>query len=118
MLSSSPIKKVIYDDSIHLSNNALRLHIYVSRVQGNKLKAKNDMRLASLFQRLSEPLLKMILVNEFAHLRGQEHDKVFYKMCCYMEPDYHQLEYDLHFTCCVIEIIVGIFGSVVCCWSR
>ena len=38
--SSAPISKVIYDDKIHVINNALGLHTFVSRVQGGKLKAK------------------------------------------------------------------------------
>ncbi|MGB3601477.1 YgjP-like metallopeptidase domain-containing protein [Marinomonas sp.] len=100
MRSSAPISKVIYDDKIHVINNALGLHTYVSRVQGNKLKSKNEIRIASLFRRIPEPLLKMIVVHELAHLREKEHDKAFYKLCCYMEPDYHQLEFDLRLYLC------------------
>jgi len=100
MRSSAPISKVIYDDKIHVINNALGLHTYVSRVQGSKLKAKNEIRISSLFRRVPEPLLRMILVHELAHLREKEHDKAFYKLCCYMEPDYHQLEFDLRLYLC------------------
>lgn len=100
MRSSSPISKVIYDDKIHVINNALGLHTYVSRVQGNKLKAKNEIRVSSLFRRVPEPLLRMILVHELAHLREKEHNKAFYKLCSYMEPDYHQLEFDLRLYLC------------------
>lgn len=95
MRSSPPISKVIYDDKIHVINNALGLHTYVSRVQGNKLKAKNEVRISSLFRRVPEPMLRMILVHELAHLREKQHDKAFYNLCCHMEPDYHQLEFDL-----------------------
>ncbi|WP_430461887.1 YgjP-like metallopeptidase domain-containing protein [Thalassolituus sp. LLYu03] len=100
MRSSPPISKVIYDDKIHVINNALGLHTFVSRVQGGKLKAKNEIRISSLFRRIPEPLLKMILVHELAHLREKEHNKAFYKLCCYMEPDYHQLEFDLRLYLC------------------
>ncbi|MCA6062184.1 YgjP-like metallopeptidase domain-containing protein [Thalassolituus marinus] len=100
MRSSPPISKVIYDDKIHVINNALGLHTFVSRVQGNKLKAKNEIRISSLFRRVPEPLLRMILVHELAHLREKEHNKAFYKLCCYMEPDYHQLEFDLRLYLC------------------
>ncbi|MBV1788424.1 M48 family metallopeptidase [Marinobacterium sp. D7] len=100
MRSSSPISKVIYDDKIHVINNALGLHTYVSRVQGSKLKAKNEIRVSSLFRRVPEPLLRMILVHELAHLREKQHDKAFYKLCCYMEPDYHQLEFELRLYLC------------------
>ncbi|WP_432697664.1 M48 metallopeptidase family protein [Marinobacterium sp. YM272] len=100
MRSSSPISKVIYDDKIHVINNALGTHTYVSRVQGKKLKAKNEIRVSSLFRRVPEPLLRMILVHELAHLREKEHNKAFYKLCSYMEPDYHQLEFDLRLYLC------------------
>jgi hypothetical protein len=37
----------------------------------------------------------MIVVHELAHLREFEHNKAFYRLCESMEPDYHQLEFDL-----------------------
>lgn len=95
MRSSSPIAKVIYDDKIHVVNNALGLHTFVSRVQGNKLKAKHEIRISALFRAVPEAFLKMILVHELAHLREKEHNKAFYKLCTYMEPDYHQLEFEV-----------------------
>ncbi|CUB04471.1 M48 metallopeptidase family protein [Marinomonas fungiae] len=100
MRSSSPISKVIYDDKIHVINNALGLHTFVSRVQGNKLKAKNEIRVASMFRRVPEPMLRMILVHELAHLKEKEHNKAFYKLCQHMEPDYHQLEFELRIYLC------------------
>jgi predicted metal-dependent hydrolase len=36
----------------------------------------------------------MIVVHELAHLKEKEHNKAFYKLCEYMEPAYHQLEFD------------------------
>ena len=95
MRSSSPISKVIYDDKIHVINNALGLHTFVSRVQGKKLKAKNEIRISALFRAVPEPFLRMILAHELAHLREKEHNKAFYKLCAYMEPDYHQLEFEV-----------------------
>lgn len=100
MRSSPPISKVIYDDKIHIINNALGLHTYVSRVQGAKLKKKNEIRISSLFRKVPEPFLRMILAHELAHLREKEHDKAFYKLCCHMEPEYHQLEFDLRLYLC------------------
>ncbi|MCD8522084.1 MAG: DUF45 domain-containing protein [Saccharospirillaceae bacterium] len=93
--SSPPLSKVMYDDKIHVINHALGLHTFVSRVQGNKLKAKHEIRVSALFRQVPEAFLRMILVHELAHLREKEHNKAFYKLCCYMEPDYHQLEFDL-----------------------
>ncbi len=49
--SSAPLSKVVYDDTIKNLNNALGLHSYISRVQGQKLKAKNEIRIASVFKR-------------------------------------------------------------------
>ena len=37
----------------------------------------------------------MIVVHELAHLKEREHGKAFYALCLHMEPDYHQLEFDL-----------------------
>lgn len=47
---SSPLSKVVYDDKLDVLHNALGLHSYVSRVQGSKLKAKNEMRIGSVFK--------------------------------------------------------------------
>lgn len=110
MRSSSPISKVVYDDKIHIINNALGLHTYVSRVQGAKLKKKNEIRISSLFRKVPEAFLRMILVHELAHLREKEHDKAFYKLCCYMEPEYHQLEFDLRLYLCHRERFGDLWG--------
>lgn len=92
---SSPLSKVIFDDKINMSHHALGLHSYVSRVQGNKIKAKNEIRISSRLKRVPEPLLRMVVVHELAHLKEKDHNKAFYKLCTYMEPDYHQFEFDL-----------------------
>ncbi|GHA40900.1 M48 family metallopeptidase [Photobacterium aphoticum] len=91
---SAPISKVAYDSKIHVVNHALGLHTFVSRVHGNKLKAKNEIRVSSIFKNAPLPLLRMIVVHELAHVREKEHNKAFYQLCCHMEPDYHQLEFD------------------------
>ncbi|KEA61761.1 putative metal-dependent hydrolase [Marinobacterium lacunae] len=111
MRSSSPISKVVYDDKIHIINNALGLHTFVSRVQGSKLKAKNEVRISSLFRKVPEPFLRMILVHELAHLREKSHDKAFYKLCCYMEPDYHQLEFELRLYLCHRDRYGDLWGA-------
>ena len=92
---SSPLSQIKFDDKIHVINNALGLHTYVSRVQGNKLKSKNEIRIGSLFKKCPEAFLSMITVHELAHLREKEHNKPFYKLCEYMMSDYHQVELDL-----------------------
>lgn len=48
---SSPLSKIVYDKKIHVVNNALGLHTFISRVQGNKLKSKNEYELV-IFSKL------------------------------------------------------------------
>ena len=92
---AEPIAKVAYDNRLQVIAHALGTHTTISRVQGSKLKAKREIRVASLFKAMPEPLLNMIVVHELAHLREKQHDKAFYKLCTYMNPNYHQLEFDL-----------------------
>lgn len=91
---SQPVTRVAYDPKISDLNNALGLHAFVSRVQGGKLKAKNEIKVASVFRDAPLDFLRMIVVHELAHLKEKDHNKAFYSLCDYMEPDYHQLEFD------------------------
>jgi predicted metal-dependent hydrolase len=93
--NAEPIAKVAYDSKIHVVQHALGLHTAVSRVQGSKLKAKHEIRIASVFRDTPLEFLRMIAVHELAHLKEKGHDKAFYKLCCWMEPHYHQFELDL-----------------------
>ena len=93
--NAEPINKVEYSSKIHVINHALGLHTSISRVQGGKLKAKHEIRVATMFKEVPLEFLRMIAVHELAHLKHKEHDKAFYKLCTYMEPDYHQYEFDL-----------------------
>lgn len=95
MRSSGPVSKVFFDTRMHVIDNALGQHQFVSRVQGSKLKRKNEIKVSALFKSLPEPLLRMVVVHELAHLREKDHNKAFYQLCQHMEPDYHQLELDL-----------------------
>lgn len=95
MRQSSPISKVLYDTKIRDLQSALGTHTFVSRVQGGKLKAKNEIRISHLFKKVPEPFLRMIVVHELAHLKEKEHNKAFYKLCTHIEPHYHQLEFDV-----------------------
>ncbi|MFZ2404916.1 MAG: YgjP-like metallopeptidase domain-containing protein, partial [Methylobacter sp.] len=85
---------VIYDDKIKDLHHALGLHTFISRVQGGKHKAKNEIRVASLFKNVPLEFLRMIVVHELAHLKEKDHNKAFYKLCEHMEPAYHQFELD------------------------
>ncbi|MEE1868705.1 M48 metallopeptidase family protein [Pseudomonas auratipiscis] len=89
------LDKVLFDNRLDLTHRALGLHTAVSRVQGGKLKAKKEIRIASLFKDAAPEFLKMIVVHELAHLKEAEHNKAFYQLCEHMQPGYHQLEFDL-----------------------
>jgi len=95
MKKSPPLSKVLYDGKIHVVNNALGLHSYIPRVQGNKVKMKNELRVSSVFKKAPIQLLNMIVVHELAHLKEKQHDKAFYKLCQHMLTNYHQLEFDM-----------------------
>ncbi len=92
---AEPLSKVAFDSKLQIVQHALGTHTTVSRVQGSKLKAKREIRIASLFKDSAPEFLKMIVVHELAHLRERAHDKAFYQLCAYMEPGYHQLEFEL-----------------------
>ncbi len=92
---AEPLSKVAFDSKLQIVQHALGTHTNVSRVQGNKLKAKREIRIASLFKDGPPEFLRMIAVHELAHLRVRNHDKPFYQLCAYMEPTYHQLEFEL-----------------------
>ncbi|MFT6985399.1 MAG: putative metal-dependent hydrolase [Psychromonas sp.] len=91
---SSPISKVSYDAKLQLVKHALGTHTYISRVQGGKLKAKQEIRIASLFKDAPQAMLDMIVVHELAHLKEKDHNRAFYQLCAHMLPDYQQLELD------------------------
>lgn len=93
--NAAPIDKVAFDSKIHVINHALGLHTAVSRVQGGKLKAKHEIRVAAMFREVPLEFLRMIAVHELAHVKEKQHDKAFYKLCTHMEPNYHQYEFDL-----------------------
>ncbi len=95
MRSAPPLSKVVFDNQLQLLQHALGTHTTVARVQGGRLKAKREIRVAGLFRDTPPEFLKMIVVHELAHLKEAAHNKAFYQLCLHMEPDYHQLEFDL-----------------------
>jgi len=101
--STPPLARIGFDNHIHVIRNALGTHTAISRVQGSRLKAKREIRIAMLFRIMPEAFLRMIVVHELAHLRERDHDKAFYQLCCHMEPSYHQLEFDLRTYLCWLD---------------
>lgn len=102
--TSAPLSKVVFDGKINVIHNALGTHTFVSRVQGAKLKAKHEIRIASVFKSAPLDFLEMIVVHELAHLKEKEHNKAFYKLCEHMLPNYHQLEFDVRLYLTYLEI--------------
>lgn len=93
--NAPPIDRVRYDSKLRVVQHALGLHTAYSRVQGGRLRASREIRIATLFRDAPETFLRMIVVHELAHLREREHGRAFYQLCEYMEPRYHQLELDV-----------------------
>mgnify|MGYP006055978913 FL=1 len=84
---SVPLAKVAYDSRLQVVKHALGTHTAISRVQGSKLKASREIRIASVFREAPADFLRMIVVHELAHLRETEHNRAFYKLCSHMAPD-------------------------------
>jgi predicted metal-dependent hydrolase len=105
MKKSSPLSKTLYDGKINVIHNALGTHHFISRVQGSKLKAKNEIKIASMFKNVPEDFLEMIVVHELAHFKEKEHNKAFYNLCEHMQSSYHQVEFDLRLYLTHINIL-------------
>jgi predicted metal-dependent hydrolase len=101
--TAAPLSKVIYDSRLQALSHALGTHTVVSRVQGQKLKASREIRVAAVFRDAPAEFLKMILVHELAHLKETNHTKAFYQLCTHMAPNYHQLEFDLRLYLTLLE---------------
>lgn len=95
MRTAPAVDKVLYDNKLDVVQRAMGLNTAISRVQGGKLKAKKEIRVASLFKDAAPEFLQMIVVHELAHLKERDHSKAFYQLCEHMLPGYHQLEFDL-----------------------
>ena len=105
MRKSPALNKVIYDPKIHAINNALGQHTKISRVQGSRLKAKNEIRVATVFRKAPQAFLDMILIHELAHFKETDHNKAFYQLCRHMDPEYHQMEFDLRVYLTYLEVV-------------
>lgn len=108
MGKTQPLSRVSYDSKIKVIQHALGQHHYISRIHGGKLKTVNEIKIASVFRVAPEAFLKMIVVHELAHFKEKEHNKAFYQLCCHMEPQYHQYEFDLRLYLTQLDL----FGSI------
>lgn len=75
--NAGTVNKVLFDNKIHVVRHALGLHTAVSRVQGSKLAAKHEIRIASMFKQAPDEFLRMIVVHELAHLREKGTTRLF-----------------------------------------
>jgi hypothetical protein len=103
MRKAEPLSRVNFDNKLHVVRHALGTHTAISRVQGGKIKAKREIRIAGLFRDMPPEFLRMIVVHELAHLKEREHGKAFYHLCVHMEPGYGQYELDLRAYLCHLE---------------
>ena len=95
MRNAAPLAKVVYDSKLQLVHQALGIHTRIGIAHGGYTQSRHEIRIGSLFKYGPEAFLRMIVVHELAHLRETEHNKAFYQLCEYMEPQYHQLELEV-----------------------
>ena len=98
--NAPPFGRAAFREPGDMITNALGTHTY--RMQGKT--RKHDLAINNDLLYAPEPLLKALVVHELAHFKEKEHNKAFYKLCCYMEPDYHQLELDLRLFCVAVAM--------------
>lgn len=89
------LSKVIYEKQKDLITDALGTHTFISRNHGGKLKRKHEIRIATSLKDAPIEMLEMLVVHELAHFKEKDHNKAFYKLCEYIQPDYHQIEFDM-----------------------
>jgi predicted metal-dependent hydrolase len=110
MSKAQPLNRAQYDSKIKVIQHALGQHHYITRVQGNKTKTVNEIKISSVFRVAPEAFLKMIVVHELAHFKEKEHNKAFYQLCRHMEPNYHQYEFDLRLYLTQLDLFGEIYS--------
>jgi len=100
LTNAPPFGRAAFTQQGDMITNALGTHTY--RMQGKT--RKHDLAINNDLLYAPEALLKALVVHELAHFKEKDHNKAFYKLCCYMEPDYHQLELDLRLFCVAVSM--------------
>jgi predicted metal-dependent hydrolase len=95
MKKSPQIDKVKYGKQKDLVIDALGTHTFVSRNHGGKLKNKHEIRIAASLKIAPKEMLEMLVVHELAHFKEKDHNKAFYNLCEYMQPNYCEVEVDM-----------------------
>ena len=86
MKKSPPIGKVKYVKQKDLIFSALGNHTFIS--------GKHEIRIAESLKSAPEEMLQMLVVHELAHFKEKDHNKAFYNLCLYMQPNYCDVEVD------------------------
>lgn len=108
MKNAPSLAKVTYDNKLDLIKGTLGSNTFASRVQGGKLKRKNEIRVAALLREAPLEFLDMLIVHELAHLKEKDHNKAFYQLCQHMLSNYGQLEFDLRVWLTARELGLGL----------
>ncbi len=95
MKKSPQIDKVKYGKQKDLVIDALGTHTFVSLNHGGKLKNKHEIRIAMSLKIAPKEMLEMLVVHELAHFKEKDHNKAFYNLCEYMQPNYCEVEVDM-----------------------
>ena len=88
------LAKIVFDNHLQIDQRALGTLTSVSRVQGGRLTAKREIRVAALFKDAPAAMLDMIVAHELSHLKEREHNKPFYALCEHLLKGYAQIEFD------------------------
>ncbi|MBM2885708.1 M48 family metallopeptidase [Chromobacterium phragmitis] len=76
-LKNAPaVAKVLYDSQQHPMKGTLGTNTFVARVQGGKLKSKNEIRIAALFRDAPEAFLRMIVIHELVRTSNLANGKI------------------------------------------
>jgi len=100
MQNAPPLRKVSYDSRMTSLENALGMHTTRQVAHGGTVRKRREMTVASLFRNMPAAFLRMIVVHELSHIKYKDHNRAFYNFCCHLEPDYHELEFDLRVLLC------------------
>ena len=86
---AEPVTKVMFDSKLQVVAHALGTHTTVARVQGSRLKAKREIRIAALFKDVPAEFLKMIAVHELAQIEERRVGKECSEPCRSRWSPYH-----------------------------
>ncbi|KZN65542.1 hypothetical protein N473_12580 [Pseudoalteromonas luteoviolacea CPMOR-1] len=109
-LKNTPrLNNVSFTKHTDMMKGTLGTHTQKQHRHGQKIKARYDIALNNQLKYAPEAILRALIVHELAHFKHADHDKAFYKLCCNMEADYHQLELDLRLFIVLDELALNFY---------